>query len=576
MKWFKVRLADRRARQRGSILSAVLIMVAFLSILVGALMTELTNSFLVSQTLVDREQREATVTSAVEFGVHQLQAGAVPAVCARDARGPWFVNLNGSDAAITQKCFAIVPDQASALAAGAFTVDGVHDTTFGRNQYIVGDTAGQLNAYRFGATSPAWSIPTGGRVTGPPFPMVDSDGAALLFVPDAAPGSGCGGHCVASFSNGGGAPSFNCSMAASTTVTSPPAAESSATSFKNFPDYVFFGGSGANGELYVFDAASDQSCTQVTSALLGGGEVGAPLVFPGTVSSKQKTTTTNDEVFVVVSDGSATSLQHWRYTEAVDNLNNVTSSLTLVGALTLTAQVGGSASGYDTNSLVPAVGSSILMPITGTTGGVALVRISVGKGPSYGLSLAASATLPGAVTHAPAWCQCPGQKLIGIGSSNGTLYVLSTGLAVLWSYDGAADGRPAINSTPTADANGDWYFGADDGHVYDVEVPSSGAQMVKAARFGPGGAIHSSAFVGGSTDGCPSAVCVYFASTTSGAYFAQIGSIRILDLRACISAAPGSTSCAANPRLWARMEVGPAAIVGASGVFVLGWSYYSP
>lgn len=576
MKRLKVRLADRRARQRGSILSALLIIVAFLSILVGALMTELTNSFLVSQTLVNRERHEATVTSAVELSVHQLQAGSVPTVCARDARGPWFVNLNGSDAAVTQKCSGIVPDQTSGLAAGAFSVDGIHDTTLGRNQYIVGDTAGRLNAYRFGATTPVWSISTGGRVTGPPLPMVDSDGAALLFVPDALAGSGCGGHCVASFYNGGGAPSFHCSMAASTTVTSAPAAESSPTSSKNFPDYVFFGGSGAGGQLYVYDAASDHDCAQVTSASLGGGEVGAPLVFPGTVSSKSKSTTTNDEVFVLVSDGSVTSIQHWRYTEIVDSADNVTSSLTVVGVLTLTASVGGNATGYDTSSLVPTVGSAILMPITGATGGVALVRISVGNGPSYGLSLAAARTIPGPVTHAPDWCQCPGQNLIGIGSSNGSLYLLNTGLGVLWSYDGATDGRPAINSTPTADAAGDWYFGADDGYVYDVEVPASGTQMVKAARFGPGGAIHSSPIIGGGADGCPSLVCLYFASSSSGAYFVRIGSIRIIDLRACISAGSGSTSCTANPRLWARVEVGPAAIVGGSGVFVQGWSYYSP
>ena len=57
-------------------------------------MTELTSSFLISRTQVNRMQAEATVTSAVELGIHQLQTSSVPAVCAQDSRGPWYVNLN--------------------------------------------------------------------------------------------------------------------------------------------------------------------------------------------------------------------------------------------------------------------------------------------------------------------------------------------------------------------------------------------------------------------------------------------------------------------------------------------------
>jgi len=84
---------DRRRRQRGSVLSGLLIIIAFLAILLGSIMSELTSSFLVSRTLVTRVQREATVTSAVEVGIHQLQSSAAPAVCARDSRGPWFARV---------------------------------------------------------------------------------------------------------------------------------------------------------------------------------------------------------------------------------------------------------------------------------------------------------------------------------------------------------------------------------------------------------------------------------------------------------------------------------------------------
>ena len=214
--------------------------------------------------------------------------------------------------------------------------------------------------------------------------------------------------------------------------------------------------------------------------------------------------------------------------------------------------------------------------IAGASGRVALVRISEGSGPAYGMSLVGATALPGGVTAPPFWCHCPGQDLIGVGSSNGVLYLLGTGLTILHSYDGTADGGPAIVSRPAPDVNGDWYFGAADGYVYDVEIPLSGQQMFKAARFGPGGQIRSSPVVGAAADGCTPGPCMYFGSSTAGLYFVALGNTRVIDLRACISTAANSTTCYANPRLWARVEVGPAPVVGGTGVSVQGWSYYSP
>jgi hypothetical protein len=571
-------LADRKRRQRGSILSSVLIIVAFLSILVGALMTELTSAFLISRTLVTRVQNEATVSSAVELGIHQLQGGTVPPVCARDGRGPWFLTLNGSPAAVTQACTAIVPDVATGLASGAFMVDGVHDTTAGRDRYIVTSSAGWLYGYSFGSTAASWAMPVGGPPTAPPMTKSDPNGSVDLLVPVANPGSNCAGHCVAAYDDSGGTPSFRCNMPASTTVTTTPSVEVSASGLPNFPDYAFFGGSGVGG-LYVYNAADDGGCGQLASASLGTdeGAAGAPLVFPGTVTSKNNLITTNDEIFALVADGTNTYLEHWRYTETVDNTGSATHSLSQVGnSLLLTGQVGGRAVGYAINSTVPASGANLTLAIAGTAGRVATVRIAVGSGPSYTMSTGASAVLPGAASRPPYWCHCPGQDLIGVGSTNGDLYLLDTGLALKWSYDGQPDGWPAINTTPAADANGDWYFGANDGYVYDVEIPASGPTMFKAARFGPGGAILSSPVVGGDTAGCSSGPCVYFASSTAGIYFARLGGTRIIDLRACVSSASASITCAANPRLWARVEVGSPAIVGGRGVYVQGWSYYSP
>ena len=143
--------------------------------------------------------------------------------------------------------------------------------------------------------------------------------------------------------------------------------------------------------------------------------------------------------------------------------------------------------GYDTDVASLAVGGSLNLAIAGATGRVALVRISEGSGPSYTMTAIASTALPGAVTRPPYWCHCPGGDLIGVGGTNGVLYLLNTALSLRWTYNGQADGSPAIASSPAADANGDWYFGAADGYVYDVEIPLSGQQMFKAARFGPGG-----------------------------------------------------------------------------------------
>jgi hypothetical protein len=574
--WQRLKPRDRVGRQRGSVLSALLIIVAFLSILVGALMTELTTSFLISGTLVTRMQREATVSSGVELGIHQLQTTAVPPVCVRDARGPWFVTLNSNSAAVTKICAAIVPDLATGLASGDFVIDGVHDTTAGRDMYLVSDSAGDLRGYVFGQTTARWSVPIGGPPTASPLPMVDADGRALLLLPEAMSGLGCGGHCVSSFHNSGGAPSFHCTMPASTNVDWAPAVETSAGGFRNFPDYAFFGGSGLNGQLYVYDAADDHDCAQLASAALGGGSAGAPLVFPGTVSQKSGVTTTSDEIFVLVSNGSNTSLEQWSFEQSVDSAGNTSSALVEVNALLLTNQVGGAAAGYAISSKTPVPGTSLTLAVAGAAGRVATAWISVGLGPSYAMVRGSSAVLPGGISRPPYWCHCPGQDLIGLGSTNGVLYLLNGSLAIQWSYDGQADGRPAINSTPSADANGDWYFGANDGFVYDVEIPTTGQQMFKAARFGPGGAILSSPVVGAPVDGCSSGPCLYFASGTAGSYFVGLGSTRIFDLRACISTASDSTTCAANPRVWARVEIGSSVVIGEQGVYVQGWSYYSP
>jgi hypothetical protein len=288
----------------------------------------------------------------------------------------------------------------------------------------------------------------------------------------------------------------------------------------------------------------------------------------------------NDEVFALVTSSSGTSLQHWRYTETINEGNggggggggnSVSITFTWVSTLSL---IGNNAVGYGISSTVPASGTYLSLAVATASGVLDLARISVSSGPTYNMSAGASVALPnGATTNrAPYWCNCPGPDLIGVGGTNGVLYLLDTGLNLAYSYDGEPDGRPAINTTPMADSNGEWYFGANDGYVYDVEIPVSGPQMFKAARFGPGVAIASSPIVGP----CLNGPCMYYGSSGAGSYFTRIGTTRISELRACVSSGPASTICAANPRLWARVQVGPGGVWGGSGVFVQGWSFYSP
>ncbi len=309
--------------------------------------------------------------------------------------------------------------------------------------------------------------------------------------------------------------------------------------------------------------------------------VGAPLVFTGPNSGNSVT----DDIFVVVTSSGGTSLQHWQYTENGDNgdggdgggkgkngsgLSPVGNPLVLPGANSV---------GYGISSTVPRSGTNLSL-VVATTGRLDLARIAVKSGRTYSTSLVTSMVLPnGAVTtRAPYWCPAPcgplNQAVIAVGGTNGFLYLFNSTLTTtLYLYSGGADGFPPITTTPMAGPNGDWYFGANDGSVYDVEIPVSGVQMVKAAKFGPGGVISSSPVVGT----CPGALvgpCMYFGSSTDS-FYVRIGTTRISDLRACLTSTPGATTCTANPRLWARVQIGPGSIWGGTGVYVQGWSYYS-
>jgi hypothetical protein len=327
-------------------------------------------------------------------------------------------------------------------------------------------------------------------------------------------------------------------MTASGLVQSQPA------SGVNFPNIVFAGD--AAGHLYAMDVVTSGTCDNETPTLPTNGPVVAgPLVFPCNTGCGGRRT---DDVFVLTSSGGSSQLQSFAYSSY--------QGFTASGAdLTLPW---GNASGIAVeNSTLP---SRVAVSFAG--GQVAVVQIDA----SANLSRTASVGLTAHFGGAPYWCHCPGSaNLIGVGGDNGHLYVLDSSLNSYATYAGSQ----AIRTTPAVDGAGDWYFGADDGHLYEVQKLPGATAMVQAANLGSaGGAIGSSPVVGG----CQVGICVYLGSTDSHTYLVSLDA-RDAVLTSCISTAPPACS-GVNPRLWTSVEIGMAS--NPQAVHVQGWSYYSP
>lgn len=528
MSGLKAFLRDGRRAQRGGVLSGVLIMTAFIAIIAGALMTELSTTFLLSRNLTSRVATEATVDSAVELAFDSIQNAPLNSACPSLASVPM---LNGKTSAAVYLGCALVVDRASLPAvkkiatSAPFTTDGTYSPQ--TNEYLTADSSGTLFAFSWGGQASSWTYALGGVPTAAPV-AISSGTGALDLVPV--------GNAVMLLNEttGGVKPTSSCSMVTTTnaTVVAQPAAG------RNISNAIYFGDK--SGTLYAFD----QSCNRLSSASISSQPVVAgPIVFPGTIS-------TADRLFVVVSDGNSSSLVQYRYRSNGQNFSFIsTLSLPAVNAVGI---------GVDTNN----VASSPRLAITFSGGQLALVQIST----SYWMSLVSqTASAGGAVSKPPTWCtQCPGGALIGVGSQAG-LYIFDANLNLKASYTGGGS-TPAA---PVADGAGDWFAASSAGKIYELLAPAQGTAMSLAYTFDDGGGQISSSPV---MRACGSSLCVYFGATDSSAYLIPLDA-RDAVISACITNSQGSCS-GANPRAWTQVEIGASG--NSNAVRVQAFSYYSP
>jgi hypothetical protein len=545
-------LKDRKRAQRGSVLSGVLIMTAFVAIISGALMTELSTNFLLSRVLLNRVAAEATVNSATELAISQLQTTPLIAGC--PALG--VARVNGLTAAVTYAgCKPVVdsrsPQFVKVASSTAYNVDGSHAIIprAGADLYIVGSSSGYVSQFEFGGTAPLWSEHLGGSVSAPPLVMPDlgdpDAGDIVNLIPLSVPSNpppGCqAGGCVALLAQDvGSIPDGECYMAANGPVTTQPAQA------VNHPTVVFFGDQ--TGALFAYSATEAGNCASLAAAASDGQPVVAgPLVFPGPVNGNTRT----DEVYAVTSDGSSSFLRRYTYTTKPNEapaLTEVSDSAPLppnarglaVDSATLPAQVA----------------------ISFGSGNLAVVQLQAG----FGMQTVATGAVGSAVADAPYWCHCPGgANLIAVAGTNGGLFLLNPSLAVQATLPA---GGPSIVTSPNSDSVGDWFFGAADGYVHEVQQVAGQSSLIQVATFGPfGSSVTSSVQLGG----CPVGICIYSGTLGGTADLVSLDA-RDATFTSCISAAPPSCS-GANPRLRASVEVGVAGSPGT--VHVEGWSYYS-
>lgn len=528
-------LSDRKRSQQGSVLSGVLIMTAFVAIISGALMTELSGTFLVSQDLLNRAQNQATVNSAIELSVSTLQGSQLysgcPALVSR-------VDLNNRTAVPTYaSCWPTIRESQNGTRVGntsaAFNLDGAQLQGNGFSDYLVGNSSGSVFDYRFGSTSPRWSLQLNGTLTAQPLVAANSSmNQALDVFPVTGPACPFAASCLLVWSdnNSSGPPSARCVIPTSGPIVSEPGASASN------PGYVYYS---HGSRLEVSDFSGNGCETAVSSVSTSANVVAGPVVLRCTSCNR-----VTDDVYVVVSDNVSSRLVWYTFTANYSNLSQA-------GSLTLPSP---NVAGMDaSSSTTPA---SIAITFGG--GGIALAHVAANGSMT---TPAATTSVAAGILDAPYWCAGCG-TVFGVGAQNGVLYLFDAALNLKGSYSTGS----RISTSPAADGGGNWYVGTDDGYVHELQL-QNGPGLVQVKRYGSMSQFGSSAQVGPCTTG----ICIYLGAVDGNVYLVPLDA-RHAVISACISTSPPVCS-GANPRLWAEVEIGAAG--NRQAIHVQGWSYYS-
>lgn len=522
-------LRDRRRAQHGGVLSGVLILTAFIAILSAALMTELSGNFLLSQNLTNRINREATVNSAIELSLSQMQSKPISSGCP----GPTSATLNGITASATySSCWPTNREASNFPAAGGlsapFAKDGTQVQSGAFHDYVVGDSAGNVFDYPFGSSAPRWTAALGGSTAGVPL-MIINGSQVLDVVPLSGPKCSSSPYCIDVLSDAGSSspPGNRCVIPAASAVTAEPSASPAHAGFLYYLDGV---------NLRVSDL-SGSDCDSVASTAVSGAVEAGPIAFRSCAGCS------TDSVYAVVTDGAGNHLLS--YTSSSSKLTPTSQSLLLPN-----------------DNVVGFAASSTFLPatlvITFATGGVELIQLASGGGMSAGPSYSVGAK----IADAAAWCT-PCGNLIGVGAQNGGFYLFDASLTPIASYAAGS----AIDGTPSFDGAGDWYIATRDGFVHEVQVQSGQASLVQRNSYGPMGQPGSALEL----SSCPAGICMYFGAKDNNIYLVPLDA-RDAVISACVSTSPPTCS-GSNPVLSAHVEVGSA--VSAQTVHVKGWSYYS-
>jgi hypothetical protein len=532
-------LRDRRRSQRGSVLSGVLIMTAFIAIIAGALMTELSTNFLLSHTMLNRVANQATDNSAIELSLHQLQAAQLNAPCPALPT----TTLNNLRASATYlSCWpAIREDQkftSVGSSSGHFSLDGVHVQANGFNEYVVGDSSGSVYDYRFGSTNPRWTQVLNGTLTGSPLVIPDpTNGGRLVDVYPMA-GAVCQqvGNCIDVWRDSTSSRNRQCTIAPGGSGAAMAGASAA------FAGFIYY----TQGTALGLSDVSGGDCDAAASVnnISGSRQVVAGPVALRCASCNH----TTDVVYTVVSDSVSSRLVSYSFSSSNGgNNNNSNFNVSPPSSVPLPwLDVTGIAASAST---LPA---TIAMTFSG--GGVAVAQLNV----NGGITLI-TRSVPAGISASPYWCTACG-NLFGVGAQNGVLYLFNSAGTLVATY---STGSP-INTSPGTDGAGNWYVATDDGYVHELQ---NGQGLVQVESYGQMSTFGSSPQIGA----CSAGICIYLGAQDGSLYLVPLDARKAV-LSACITTSPPACS-GANPRLWASVEVG--ANGSPQTVHVEGWSYYS-